>query len=239
MAHVSRYSCQTNISWFGEQSQRRISSSSVAVVGLGALGSCSAELLCRMGIGTLILIDFDVVDLKNLHRQTLYTESDVGKPKVLSAKEHLSKINSEIELAAFPKMLSSENSSELLGKADLVIDCTDNMEARREINRWAVSHSMPWVHAACVKTSGSVMSFLPGGPCFECVFSDKSSPDSCSSAGILPQAASFVSSVQVSEALKVLLGKATSGTLIRADVWNYSLEKFSVKKKKSCPACSQ
>jgi adenylyltransferase/sulfurtransferase len=219
----------------GKQGQEALSKKSVAIVGLGALGSVSAELLVRAGVGKLVLFDHDVVELQNLQRQTLYAEKDVGRPKAEAAKRHLQRINSEAKIVGHVLNLNQENIHML--KANIVLDCTDNMETRFLINDFCLKNKIAWIHAAAVETRGNVFVILPGGPCFRCIYDKAEALEDCETAGLLSSCSAMVSSLQVTEAIKILLGKEPTKELIHVDVWRPSLEKIRVNKNRNCKAC--
>jgi len=178
-----RYLRQEIFREIGKKGQSKLRKSTVAIVGLGALGSVSAELLARAGIGKLIVIDRDIVELSNLQRQSLYDESDIGKPKAIAAKEKLSKINSEIKIDIFIDDLNRENIDKILslrGKyidekfnkivennkknknnIDLILDCTDNLETRFLVNDFSIKNKIPFIYSSAVGSKGYVFNVMP------------------------------------------------------------------------------
>jgi adenylyltransferase/sulfurtransferase len=233
----SRYIRQEAFPLVGKEGQKKITSSSVAIVGCGALGSVAAELLARAGIGNLILIDRDVVELSNLQRQALYTEKDVSKPKASILRSHLTEINSSITVAAHDINLNFENIGNLLGDAGLVLDCTDNIDARLLVNEFCAKSKKTWMHSAAVQDKGTVLVILPEGPCFRCVFPRATQAGSCEELGILNSTSHIVASTLVVEAIKFLTGKPTEGSMLRFDVSNHTIDRISVKKDANCPVC--
>jgi len=168
-----RYSRQEIFSKIGKEGQNLLKKSKVAVVGLGATGSSSAELLARAGIGELILIDRDIVELNNLQRQSLYNENDVGNVKAEAIKNHLEKINSEIKIKALVMDLDYKNINEM--KADLILDCSDNIETRNLINEYCRKNKLPWIYSGVIGDNGLVLNFKDDY-CFNCVFNKTSYP---------------------------------------------------------------
>ena len=169
----SRYSRQILFPGIGLAGQERIRLASVAIVGVGALGSFQAMAMSRAGIGRLHLIDRDYVDLSNLHRQWLYEEEDAesGVPKAIAAKKRLERINSEVQYTAEISDLTSGNAQELLDHADLILDGTDNFETRYLINDFAVSQRIPWIYGGAVASTGIVMPVLPfETACLRCIY---------------------------------------------------------------------
>ncbi len=233
-----RYSRQEVLHYVGKAGQILLSSRRVAIVGCGALGSVSAELLARAGVGHLVLVDHDIVELSNLQRQSLYTEKDISMPKASSLKEHISRVNSSLDVSAFDVNLDFENISKILSDVSLVLDCTDNIDTRLLLNEFCVKKKIPWIHAAAIQEKGSLLNFIPGSPCFKCVFVQVTEAGSCEQLGILNSTSHIVASMQVVEAMKILLGKEPEKDFLRVDVWKHTVDKFKVKKLYNCPVCS-
>lgn len=227
-----KYSRQTVLPEIGGEGQEKLKKSSVAIVGVGALGTQSAELLTRAGVGKLILIDSDVVEHCNLQRQTLFTEEDIGRSKVRVAKERLQKINSFVSIDVFEEFVSKE----VLHNADIILDCTDNFEARFIINEFCLNQNIPWIYAACVKTSGYVLPILPGGPCLGCFLGNAQGESACVE-GILNTIPPIISGKQATLALQMLLGKEITQTLWYVDVWKGITKNICVTKNESCEFC--
>src|SRR3989344_2817250 len=171
-----RYIRQEIFKEIGKIGQQKIGKSAIAIVGLGALGSVSAELLARAGISRLILIDRDVVELSNLQRQSLFDESDIGKPKALAAKEHLNKINSDVEIDFFIDDLNynninkiipiknpnnEKNNKQVKNQISLILDCTDNLESRFLINDFSTKNKIPFIYSSAVESKGYVFDIIP------------------------------------------------------------------------------
>lgn len=171
----SRYSRQVILEQIGHQGQEKLLQSHVIVIGCGALGSTIAGNLARAGIGNLTVLDRDLVEKTNLHRQTLFNEDDIGSPKAPVAAQKLAKINSEIQINYHLKDLHNTNAQEIFlgngpkNRADLVIDATDNIPTRMLINDVCVKHRIPWIYGGAIQTGGMVMNILPDGPCFRCL----------------------------------------------------------------------
>ena len=231
-----RYSRQVLLKEIGEDGQSKLNCKKVAVIGLGAIGTVAAELLARAGIGSLQLIDRDVVEESNLQRQILFTEKDVGKSKSVTAAEKLKEINSSIKLESHLLHLDSKNVN-LLRNADLVLDCTDNLETRFLINDYCKKEKIPWIYAAAIKNYGCVMPILPEGPCLSC-FLQETNLETCDIAGVLNTITASIASLQVTLALKILLEKETEPMLYHYDIWNQRLKALRIKKRELCPACA-
>lgn len=237
--NLSRYQCHTLLKELGKNSQRKLLKSRVAIVGLGALGSVSAQLLARVGIGNLILIDRDIVELRNLHRQ-FYSESDVGKPKATVAKNDIKKVNSDIKIKAYSEELNPKNVLKLLSNVDLILDCTDNLEARYLINDFSLKKRIPWIYGAAVGSIGCVLNIFPhNGACIRCLIRMKTHlQQTCGNVGILNTTSTTVAAIQSTEALKILLKKRPSKDLLYFDLWKGKFDRIKVKKYQKCPACS-
>ena len=235
-----RYIRQQIFNEIGKKGQKKLANSKVAVVGLGALGSVSSELLARAGIGNLILIDRDIVELSNLQRQSLYTEDDVGKPKAISAKEHLSKINSEIKTDAIVDDINFENILVFLKNTDLILDCTDNLETRFLINDFCVKNNVPFIYSSAVGSKGYVFCIMPKKTaCLRCFLKDSVGIDTCETAGVLNSTTHLISSIQSNEAIKILLNKDCEKDLLFFDVWKNELSKIKINRNKNCQCCSK
>lgn len=244
---MDRYARQTNYKNLGEEGQKKLLASRVAVVGAGALGCMSSNELVRAGVGFVRIIDGDTVDMTNLHRQSLYSEQDVaaGQPKVLAAATFLRAANSEVTVEAVPENLTPENADALLGDVDLVIDATDSMDARYLVNEFCVEQKKPWIYGGAVATEGMTASFLPGGPCFSCftgaTHKEKDAPDrSCRSFGVLNTLPPIVASLEVTEAVKILTGADTvRKDLLYFEIWDNECELLPLVKNPDCPICGK
>ncbi len=231
-----RYSRQILLPEIGSIGQEILRQKKVAIAGIGALGSVAAELLARAGVGDLLLIDQDVIELNNLHRQTLFTEEDLGKSKALTATEKLTIINSAIKISAEPIHLNLENFY-LLKKFDLILDCTDNLQTRFLLNDFCKKENLPWVYAAAIKTSGYVMPILPEGPCLNC-FLGKANLETCATLGVLNMITYSIAALQTTLALKLLLKKEVEPYLYYYNIWNQEFKKIKVNKKETCETCA-
>ena len=235
LAEQEKYSRQTIMTEIGVDGQDILKQSSVAIVGAGALGSNTAEMLARSGVGKIILIDSDTIEKCNLQRQTLFVEEDIGRSKVLVAKERLEKINSLITIEVHEQLITEETTSLL--DADIILDCTDNFHARFVINRYCRKKNFAWIYAACVKTSGYVMPILPDGPCLECFIQD-ADVDSACTVGILSTVPPLISAIQTTLTIKILLNKKVEPELHYCNPWNNTFRNISVKKNQSCVTCN-
>lgn len=242
-----RYSRQVRFDPLGRSGQLRLQASSAAIVGCGALGSMIAERLARAGVGRLKLIDRDWVELSNLQRQALYTESDasVSTPKCVAAAAHIAQINSATEVETLVEDITFENIAAAVGAVDLIIDGTDNFQTRFLINDLSIRTQIPWVHGGCLGASGQILTILPGETaCFRCLLPQPPPPEAiqtCDTAGVLGPAVGLVACWQAAEALKILSGNAAEACrgMILLDSWTTQTRIVSLKRQANCPACAQ
>ncbi len=213
-----RYACQIALPGFGEASQQRLKAARVLVVGAGGLGCPAAQYLVAAGAGQVTIADFDTVSASNLHRQILYTPDDVGQPKARIAAERLSRQNPHVAVEAFLEKISPENVLALFSQHDLVLDCTDNFEARYLINDAAVLSGKPVVYGAIYQYEGQVALWNapnPDGsrsPNYRDLFPvvDAAQVPNCAEGGIIPALAGIIGCIQANEAIKHLAGAADS-----------------------------
>ncbi|MGI9178441.1 MAG: ThiF family adenylyltransferase [Pirellulales bacterium] len=224
---AERYSRQTRFAPIGLEGQTRLAAGRVAIVGCGALGSAAAMTLARAGVGSIRLIDRDVPERSNLPRQILFDESDIaaGLPKAVVAAAHLARINSHSAIEPVVADLTAANAERLLAHVDVIVDGTDNFEARFLINEVACRHGVPWVHGGAIGGEGRVMTIVPGRTaCLRCLIPEPPAPGSlptCDTAGIIGSAAVVVGAVEAVEAVKLLVGAAdkAGGKLLVCDLW--------------------
>jgi adenylyltransferase/sulfurtransferase len=250
---VNRYRRQIAFAEIGEAGQALLEQATVAICGLGALGSCVAERLCRVGIGKLILIDRDWVELDNLARQTLYTEEDArnATPKSIAITEHLQRINSDIIVEPHVCDLDVDNIHAMFSRASIIIDGTDNFETRYLINDYACQANVPWVHAGIVGASGQSMTIVPGvTACFRCLIPEPPPAEqmqTCDSAGVIGPAVGIISNWQALEAMKLIVAgpDAIDGALRQFDLWSGNIRKLTLKRNRKnenqagCVTCEQ
>ncbi len=264
--NLQRYHRQMLLADIGETGQRRLGESTAFVLGCGALGSVSAELLARAGVGHLIVADRDFVELTNLQRQTLFDEQDVidAMPKAEAARRRLARVNSEVTVTAVVDDINAGNLARYAADADIVVDGLDNFDTRYLANDWAVKYGRPYIYGGAVATSGIVFTVLPrtqagdapweqGGsgssatPCLRCLFEEPPPPGSqptCDTAGVLGSATMIVAAHQAAEALKVLSGNhhRVSRTLLTVDLWSndvVALQVGNAAGESDCICCGQ
>jgi molybdopterin/thiamine biosynthesis adenylyltransferase len=243
-----RYSRQERFAGIGPDGQRRLGAASVVVVGAGALGSVLAETMVRAGVRRLTVVDRDYVEASNLQRQSLFTEADAegGLPKAVAAEARLGALNSEVEVRGIVADLAADNAGDLLRGADLVLDGTDNFEARFLMNDVALRAGVPWVYGACVGAHGMALLVRPRvTPCLRCVLEEKPAPGSgptCETAGVVAPIVHVVAGVQSGEALKILAGRteALLPGLVSVDLWAGVFEVMDLRGREPwCPACRE
>ena len=241
-----RYSRQILFAPIGPEGQDRLAKSKAAVVGCGAIGASTCTLLARAGVGTLRIIDRDYVEPSNLQRQLLFDEEDARQstPKAEAAARKISQINAEVKVEAHVNDLTPQSLS-LLEDIDLILDCTDNFETRYLINDFAVKSQLPWIYAAAVGSYAVTMNILPGETaCLSCLFPEppRGTFATCDTAGVLNSAATLVASVQVAEALKILVGAQAQlrRTLLSIDAWTNDRSEISAATpREGCKVCGQ
>lgn len=246
MLMIDRYSRQTVFPSIGEDGQKKLLASRIAILGLGALGTVTANNLARSGVGYLRLIDRDYVEASNLQRQVLFDENDAKEelPKAEAAQRHLSHINSEIALEAIVSDVNSSNIVNLIKDIDIVIDATDNFETRMLLNEACLVHSIPWIYGGAIGSEGMSMNILhDNGPCYCCLTgSDLPLPGTyptCSTAGVLNTVTNIVASVQCTEAIKFIVGdlKSMRKELFYIDVWENRMLLLPFGRNDDCSAC--
>jgi len=222
-----RYSRQVRFAPLGADGQVRLADARVAIVGCGALGSVVAMTLVRAGVGFVRIIDRDVPELSNLPRQVLFDEADVvaGIPKAAAAAAHLRRINSAAQIDPVVADLTPIHAETLLGGVDVIVDGTDNFEARFIVNEYACRHGIPWVYGGAIGAEGRVMTVLPGKTaCLRCLIPDPPAPGvmpTCDTAGIIGPTAIVVGAIEAAEAIKLIVG-TTDGVgsrLLACDLW--------------------
>lgn len=241
-----RYSRQMVFENIGEDGQKKLINSTIAIIGLGALGTVSANNLARAGVGNIRLIDRDYVELSNLQRQTLYDEDDIKneKPKAAAAYDHLIKVNSTINLEPAIVDVNSTNIERLIKGCDLVLDCTDNFKIRFLLNEACDQYRIPWIYCGALGSSCMTMNIIPGKtPCFQCLAGNTDTADvrqTCSTVGVLNMVTNIAASVQSAEAVKILLdSEDIRKTLFFMDIWSNSAEFLDIQANPLCPVCGE
>ena len=243
---LDRYSRQILFTEIGECGQQQLLDSRAVIVGAGALGSFHAAALARAGVGEISIIDRDYVELSNLQRQWLFDESDAEqlRPKAAAIRDRLASVNSSVSVEAVVADLIPENAERLLLPADIILDGCDNFETRYLINDVAIKNRIPWIYGAAVGSYGLTMPILPEiSACLACIFPQPPSgaQPTCETTGILSATSGVVASLQVANALKILVGhlEKVESKLLTVDVWKNSVQTISVAKPDgACRVCA-
>lgn len=239
---IPRYSRHMLLRVIGEAGQKKIEKARVFVAGLGALGSIISILLARAGVGFLRIADHDAPEIHNLHRQILYDEEDVarGLSKAEAARNRLRAANSQVEIEAVTALIGPDNVEALTEDIDLVVDALDNIRARYFINDIILARGIPYVFGGAIETVGNVMTIIPGKtPCLRCLWPDPQAVDNhprASAVGVLSAVATAVAAVEVSEALKILVGRENEvlqGLLVM-DLWRGQFQCAPVAPEPAC-----
>ncbi len=251
-AQRERYSRHLLLPEVGEEGQARLLKSKVLVVGAGGLGSPACLYLAAAGVGTLGLVDADVVDASNLQRQVLHATSRIGQPKVTSAERTLSDLNPDVRVVGHRERLGRDNVERLFADYDLVVDGTDNFPTRYLVNDASVWLGKPVIHGSIFRFEGQLTTFVPekaaqklgieGGPCYRCLFPEPPPPHlapSCAEAGVLGILPGVIGLLQATEAIKLLLGRGTPlvGRLLTYDSLRMAFRELRLRRSAECPVC--
>ena len=239
---IERFSRQIVLKDIGILGQKKILSSKVLIIGAGGLGSPVAEFLSRAGIGLLGIVDDDKVSLSNLHRQSLYSTSDIGKFKVKVTKKKIKKINPNTKVNIYKIRLNNDNFKKIIGDYDYIVDGSDNFITKFLLNDYSIKYKKILVTGAISKFDGHIFSFdfkNKKAPCLRCFFQESNISDdllSCESEGILGTVAGIVGTIQANEVLKKILniGKSLEGYMFILDLLNLNFRKVKIKKRKNC-----
>jgi len=228
----SRYSRQVRFLPWGAEGQARLAAARVAIVGCGALGTVQAEILARAGVGTLRIIDRDIVEFSNLQRQFLFSEADAseGTPKAVAASRRLAQVNSEVSLDPQIADLCPANAADLLENIDLILDATDNFETRYLINDFSVRENIPWIYGAAVGSYGLKLPVIPGvTACLRCVYPEppQGAQPTCETAGVLGTVTATIAALQVADAMKILAVGQIVARLTTVDLWSGEIRQIA------------
>ena len=240
---LGRYAKQVLFRPIGPEGQTALSSSTVTVIGLGALGTVIANNLCRAGVGHLQIVDRDFVELDNLQRQILFDENDARQrlPKAAAAANKLSTVNSEVEIEPCIADVSAQNIEQVIDGSHVVLDGTDNLETRFVINDACVKTGTPWIYGGALGASGTTMTVVPRqGPCLRCLIESAPPPGvmpSCDTDGVLGAITGTIGAIECVEALKLLTGAETRKGVLYIDLWEGEFHSFEFQQRPDCPAC--
>lgn len=239
---LERYSRHIILKEVGIKGQKKLQEGKVLIIGAGGLGSPAAMYLAAAGVGTIGIADADVVDLSNLQRQILHGDADLGRPKVLSAKESMERMNPDVKVNTYHTFVMSDNIRELIREYDFIIDGTDNFPAKFLINDACVMEKKPFCHGGIIRFKGQLMTYVPGqGPCYRCIFQSpppKDAVPTCKQAGVIGAVAGVIGCLQAMEAVKYLIGV---GDLLVGRLLTYdalTMDFRTIKLPKEVPSCA-
>jgi adenylyltransferase/sulfurtransferase len=239
-----RYSRQIMLPQLDVEGQQKLLDSTALIIGLGGLGSPAAMYLAAAGVGHLILVDFDVVELSNLQRQIIHRSNDIGRPKVESARDTLQQLNPDVKLTLIDHKLEGGALEEEISRADVVLDGSDNFATRFAVNDACLAMRTPLVTGAAIRMEGQVSVFLNdgNGPCYRCLYKDEGELDvRCSENGVLAPVVGIIGAIQATEAIKVLtgMGKTLDGRLLLLDAMRMEWRTLKLKPDPACSGCGQ
>lgn len=239
-----RYSRQIMLPELDVAGQEKLKAATVMIVGLGGLGSPVAMYLAAAGVGHLILVDHDEVDLTNLQRQIVHNSERIGESKVHSARETILDLNPHCKVTVEAKRLKERSADRLVASANAIVDCTDNFSTRFLLNRLSVQYQVPLISGAAIRMDGQISVYDPNNeesPCYQCLFDDTGEGDqTCANNGVLAPIVGLVGSIQAVETLKQLtgMGQTLVGRLLMVDGLNMRFREVRLKKNPDCEACS-
>lgn len=237
---LERYSRHIILKEVGVKGQKKLLNGKVLIIGAGGLGAPAALYLAAAGVGTIGIADADVVDLSNLQRQVIHTTSDIGKPKVESAKETMRDINPDVNVITYHDFIAADNILDIIQDYDFILDGTDNFPAKFLINDACVMAQKPFCHAGIIRFQGQLMTYVPGeGPCYRCVFHEpppKDAVPTCKQAGVIGAMAGVIGCLQAMEAIKYLTGagELLTGYLLTYDALKMQFRKVKLPKDANC-----
>jgi molybdopterin/thiamine biosynthesis adenylyltransferase len=241
---IERYSRHILLEHVGGEGQEKLLSSKVLVVGTGGLGSPISLYLAAAGVGTLGLVDHDVVDLSNLQRQILHQTKDIARRKVESGKESINALNPDVEVITYPVTLNAENAERIIGGYDFIVEGTDNFASKFLINDACVLFGKPFSQGGILRFQGQTITHMPGAACYRCVYLQPppaGSVPTCSEAGVLGAIAGMLGTIQAAEVIKSLLGIGTTleNRLLTFNALDMSFRTIDIKRNPNCPVCGK
>jgi len=240
-----RYARHLILEQVGEEGQERLRAGRVLVIGAGGLGSPAAQYLAAAGVGTVGVADGDRVELSNLQRQVIHGSSDLGRSKVLSARDRMLEINPGVQVECIGEWLTSENIGGVVSRYDFVLDATDNFDAKFLINDACLAAGTPYSHGGILRFQGQTMTVIPGkSTCYRCIFPEQPDPDvalSCSKAGVLGVLPGVIGAIQATEAIKSLLqiGELLTSRLLTYNLLTMRFREVALARNPGCPACGE
>ena len=239
---IHRYSRHIILQDVGVEGQEKISNGKVLIVGAGGLGAPVALYLAAAGVGTIGIIDGDVVDLSNLQRQVIHFTADVNKAKVLSAKEKINQLNPDVKVITYQELLTAANALDIIKDYDFVVDGTDNFPVKFLINDACVMAGKPFSHGGILRFDGQTITYVPGSACYRCIFHappPANAVPTCSQAGVLGAIAGILGTIQATEVLKYLtgVGDLLTNRLLTFNAKKMEFRTINVKHNPKCPVC--
>ena len=244
-SQIERYSRHIILKEVGGKGQQKLLDSKVLIIGAGGLGAPIALYLAAAGIGTIGIADADTVDLSNLQRQVIHFTPDIGKPKVISAKEKIEAINPDVQVRTYHEWISAANIMAIIKEYDFVVDGTDNFAAKFLINDACVLAGKPYSHGGILQFVGQTITVLPGkSTCYRCIFPTPPPKDAiptCSQAGVIGVLPGVIGSIQATEAIKFLLGKGEllTGRILMYDALGMKFRDVAINRNPHCPVCGE
>ena len=244
MNHSLRYSRHILLKGFGEEGQEKLLHSKVLLIGAGGLGSPNALYLAAAGVGTIGIVDADVVSVSNLQRQVIHFTEDVNKPKVDSAAEKMHKINPDVKVVTYDCFITEENAADIISDYDFIIDCTDSFASKYLVNDACVMAGKPFCAGGVVRYGAQVMTHIPGSACYRCIFPEppaENEVETCSTVGVLGSVVGIMGSIQATEAIKYLtgVGELLTDKLLMVDALTMSFQSIQFHHNKECALCGE
>ncbi|MDR0613088.1 MAG: molybdopterin-synthase adenylyltransferase MoeB [Dysgonamonadaceae bacterium] len=241
---IVRYSRHILLQDVGVEGQEKINAGKVLIVGAGGLGAPIAFYLAAAGVGTVGIIDGDVVDLSNLQRQIIHFTADVNKPKVISAKEKINQLNPDVNVITYRELFTSENAFDIIKDYGFIVDGTDNFPVKFLINDACVMAGKPFSHGGILRFEGQTLTYVPGSACYRCLFNSPPPPNAvptCSQAGVLGAIAGMLGTIQAAEALKYFtgVGELLTNRLLTFNAKSMDFRKITARRASSCPVCGE
>ncbi|MFB6091547.1 MAG: ThiF family adenylyltransferase [Haloquadratum sp.] len=239
---LDRYSRHIIMDEIGPEGQQRLLDARVLVVGAGGLGSPVIQYLAAAGVGTLGVVDDDVVERSNLQRQVVHGDADVGRPKVESAAAFVEQLNPDVDVETYEARLEKDNVDGIVPGYDVVVDASDNFPTRYLLNDFCRLREIPIAHGSIYKFEGQITTLVPGGPCYRCLFPEAPEPGTvpdCATTGVLGVLPGTVGCLQATEAVKLILdaGESLAGRLLFYDAMDLSFETVPYQRDPDCPVC--
>ncbi|MBV7316682.1 molybdopterin-synthase adenylyltransferase MoeB [Shewanella sp. NIFS-20-20] len=243
-AEMLRYSRQISIKSMDIDGQEKLKQAKVLIIGAGGLGCTASQYLVVAGIGQLTLVDFDTVELSNLQRQVLHHDHNLGQAKVESAKQSLEQLNPHVQISTIQAVLDDAQMDDIIAKHDIVVDCTDNVAVREQLNRGCFAHKVPLISAAAIRMEGlvTVFDYQANTPCYQCfsqLFGEQQL--TCVESGILAPVVGLIGCLQATEAIKVItgMGRSLSARLLMVDAMTMEFREMKLVAQANCPVCGQ